>query len=135
MHSLAYIMHLVRKKPYQKTKYEVQNLIVIVAVMIICSNELRSLQHSSVLNRNNLYRFLHLRTAKINLHYQIIELLAQSSGQVGNSGTEDVISNQEKGKAEGTPGFRIYVNGRSTAMSEVIKDFGDESGVGKGEMS
>ena len=68
-------MHLVRKKPYQKTKYEVQNLIVIVAVMIICSNELRSLQHSSVLNRNNLYQFLHLRTAKINLHYQIIELL------------------------------------------------------------
>ncbi|KAL4590084.1 hypothetical protein LXL04_003003 [Taraxacum kok-saghyz] len=47
---------------------------------------------------------------------------AQSSGQVGNSGTGDAVSNQEKGKAEGTPGFRVYVNRRPTSMSEVIKD-------------
>lgn len=47
---------------------------------------------------------------------------AQSSGQVGNIGTGDVVSNQEKGKNEGTPGFTVYVNRRPTSMSEVIKD-------------
>ncbi|XP_023757641.2 nitrate regulatory gene2 protein [Lactuca sativa] len=46
---------------------------------------------------------------------------AQSSGQIGNNGTGDV-SNQEKGKNEGTQGFRVYVNRRPTSMSEVIKD-------------
>lgn len=47
---------------------------------------------------------------------------AQSSGQVGSSGSGDVVSNQEKGTGEETPGFRVYVNRRPTSMSEVIKD-------------
>lgn len=47
---------------------------------------------------------------------------AQSSGEVANNGTADVVSNQESGKTEGTPGFTVYVNRRPTSMSEVIKD-------------
>ncbi|KAK9078914.1 hypothetical protein SSX86_002973 [Deinandra increscens subsp. villosa] len=33
-----------------------------------------------------------------------------------------VVNNEQRGKAEGTPGFTVYVNRRPTSMSEVIKD-------------
>lgn len=47
---------------------------------------------------------------------------AESSAEVVNNGMADVVSNQESGKTEGTPGFTVYVNRRPTSMSEVIKD-------------
>lgn len=46
----------------------------------------------------------------------------ESSGKVANNGMGDVVSNQERNKNEGTPGFTVYVNRRPTSMSEVIKD-------------
>ncbi|XP_071714898.1 uncharacterized protein [Rutidosis leptorrhynchoides] len=50
----------------------------------------------------------------------------ESSGKVANNGTGDVVSNQERAKNEGTPGFTVYVNRRPTSMSEVIKDLEDQ---------
>lgn len=46
----------------------------------------------------------------------------ESSGKVVSNGNGDVVSNQERRKSEGTPGFTVYVNRRPTSMSEVIKD-------------